>query len=517
MGATLRRAAYSANIKERLDFSCAVFTADARLLAQAAHIPVHLGAMEAAVRAATGVRTFRRGDIVVMNDPYTGGSHLPDLTTVSPVFVDERRRGFVATRAHHADIGGAEPASMSVTRDLFGEGLIIPPILLADAGGPLLDVMSLIQANSRTPEERAGDLAAQIASHRRGEARLADVIRQADSAGPRDGQPGFDRMAELALEQARNRAQEVLRAIPIGSFTFEDWLDGDGMGTEALVIRVRITPGPHRVAVDFEGTAPQSPGNVNAPIAVTRSAVSYVWACLLDSADLNSGSFECLDVTAPPGSLVNASRPVGVAGGNVETSQRIADVVLGALAQALPDRIPAASQGTMNNVMFGGRLRDGSSFTYYETLGGGAGGGPRSDGAHCIQVHMTNTANTPVEALEGSYPVRVRAYGRRRGSGGQGAHRGGDGLERVIEFLEPARVTLLTERRVFAPYGLGGGSSGLGGSNTLLTADGGESPLPGKCTFAVPGGASLRIQTPGGGGWGTTQIPTERDQGGSRE
>jgi N-methylhydantoinase B len=515
MGGTLRRAAYSANIKERLDFSCAVFTSEGRLLAQAAHIPVHLGAMEAAVREATRTRVFRPGDVVVMNDPYSGGSHLPDLTTVSSVVVDGRIVAFVASRAHHADVGGAEPASMSIARDLFAEGLIIPPVLLADADGPIRDVMALIQANSRTPEERAGDLEAQLAAHRRGEERLVEVIRDSDEFGTQDGRGGFERMAELSLEQARARAHQLLGTLPQGSYAFEDSMDGDGVSSEALTIRVVVTPGRDRVTFDFAGTSPQSPGNVNAPLAVTRSAVSYVWACLLDSEDLNAGSFDCLDVVAPEGSLVNARRPAGVAGGNVETSQRIADVVLGALASAIPDRVPAASQGTMNNVMFGGRRRDGSPFTYYETLGGGAGGGPHSRGAHCIQVHMTNTANTPVEALEAAYPVRIQTYCRRRDSGGSGANPGGDGLDRTIQFLVDARVTLLTERRVLAPYGLRGGSAGEPGSNTLLLG-GNEIECAGKCSMAVPAGGAVRIRTPGGGGWGAP-TPTVLGGGVRRE
>jgi N-methylhydantoinase B len=533
MGATLRRAAFSANIKERLDYSCAVFDSRARLLAQAAHIPVHLGAMEAAVKAATEGRTWELGDIVVLNDPYRGGSHLPDLTTVSAVFVGGAIRGYVATRAHHADIGGPEPGSMATARDLFGEGLVIPPVRLAGRDGLSGDVAALILANSRTPDERTGDLMAQIAAHRRGEDHLGLVIRSFDegpgssgggasdappvtaaAAQPIGGSAGstardetpFDRLCRQSIGSAARVSEALAATIGRGPFEFEDVLEGDGVDQAPIRIHVAISQADGTVTFDFTGSSGQCRGNLNAPLAVTRSAVSYVWSCLLEGGPQNAGSFECLHVVAPTGSVLNPVRPAGVAGGNVETSQRVADVVMGALAQALPHRVPAASQGTMNNLMFGGRNRAGAPFTYYETLGGGAGAGPQRDGAHAIQVHMTNTANTPVEALEATFPVRVLGYARRYGSGGSGAHRGGDGLQRRIQFLVPARVTLLTDRRDRAPFGLAGGSPGAPGANILEPSPQDSSrswiELPAKGSYDVAAGDVLMIQTPGGGGWG---------------
>lgn len=518
MGATLQRAACSPNIKERLDFSCAVFDRHGRLLAQAAHIPVHLGAMPASVAAARAARAsaegagWRPGDVVILNDPYQGGSHLPDITAVSPVFAPgsagEQPALFVASRAHHADVGGAAPGSLAPAFDLQAEGLIIPPVRLVRAGTIDPDLLALVCANSRTPDERRGDLEAQLAAHHVGNERLTELLAADADALAAAG--------DALLAYSERRARALLSALPDGRFHHADRLDDDGRGAGPLEIAVTVTVDRDHVVADFGGTAPQTAGGVNSPLAVTESAVYYAIACLLGDTPINAGAFAPLRVVAPLGSLLNPRPPAAVAAGNVETSQRVVDVVLGALAAALPDRIPAASQGTMNNVTIGGldplRRRP---FTYYETLGGGGGGGPDGAGASGLQVHMTNTRNTPVEAIETSYPLRVEVYRLRRGSGGRGRHPGGDGLERHIRFLGPARVALLTERRVSAPAGLAGGEAGAPGENRLIPADaaGREEALPAKGSFDVAAGDVLVIRTPGGGGWGAESGRSGRFDG----
>ncbi|MFQ5459565.1 MAG: hydantoinase B/oxoprolinase family protein, partial [Anaerolineae bacterium] len=463
MGAALRRAAFSTNIKERLDYSCAVFDGHGRLVAQAAHIPVHVGALEASVAAALAAHPdLSPGDVVVLNDPFRGGSHLPDLTTVSVVAVEGGRGpvAILATRAHHADVGGAEPGSMPMARDLHGEGVVVPPVLLQAAGEVRGDIMALIAANSRSPEERRGDLDAQLATHRIGEERCRQLL----DSGPEP----FRARVKALLAYCARRADAGLEALPDGAFDFADVLDDDGRGDGPVTIRVRVTLEGPRLTADFEGTAPEVASSLNAPVAVTTSAVYYVVACLLGDTPISHGTFHGVEVRVPRGTVLNPRRPAPVAGGNVETSQRVVDVMMGALAQVAPTQIPAASQGTMNNLMVGGPSPGGSTFTYYETMGGGAGGGPRRPGAAAIQVHMTNTRNTPVEALEAAYPMRILRYERRRGSGGDGRHPGGDGLERAIEFLSPARVTLLTGRRATSPWGLAGGRDGARGENILI-------------------------------------------------
>lgn len=499
MGATLQRAASSPNIKERLDFSCAVFDGRGRLVAQAAHIPVHLGAMPAAVAAARAHGGEPHpGDILVLNAPYLGGSHLPDLTTVSPLCIpgDPSPRYYLATRAHHADVGGSAPGSLPSAADLFGEGLVLPPVHLIRAGRLVDDIVDVICANSRTPDERRGDLEAQVAAHLVGAERLAAL-----HAGTPDG---LDAAIEALLAYSARLTRAALRVVPDGVYPFEDWLDDNGHGLGPLRIAVRVDVLDGRIRADFEGTAPETGGGVNAPLAVARSAVCYVVACLAGDAPINAGMFDGVDVVAPAGCLLNPSRQAAVAGGNVETSQRVVDVVMGALAPALPSRIPAASQGTMNNVVVGGvDPRDGRAFAYYETIGGGAGAGAGGPGAHGIQVHMTNTRNTPVEALEIAYPIRVDAYRLRRASGGAGRHAGGDGVERRLRFLSPAHVSLLTERRTRAPWGLAGGRPGRRGENRLVpSGDTRETPLPNKGGFTVSEGDVLIVRTPGGGGWG---------------
>lgn len=497
MGATLQRAAYSANIKERLDFSCAVFDAAGQLLAQAAHIPVHLGAMPDSVAAARRRwPAWSPGDVVLLNDPYAGGSHLPDLTTVAPVFAGgEQPAAFVATRAHHADVGGAAPGSMPLVRELVAEGLVIPPVRLVAAGRPDEGLLDLISANSRQPEERRGDLAAQIAAQQVGSRRLAQLAAAPDFADR------CDRLLAYSAERARQRLADTLQP---GRYAFTDTMESDGFTELSVRIQVLVEVS-HKGTLhfDFDGTAAQCSGGINAPLAVTHAAVYYVVACLLGDVPLNAGAFRSIKVEVPAGCLLNPRRGAAVAAGNVETSQRVVDVLLGALGQALPEGLPAASQGTMNNVLIGGwdSLRD-QPFTYYETLGGGAGGGPEGAGASGWQVHMTNTRNTPVEALEVAYPLRVEAYRLRSGSGGAGRHPGGEGLVRRIRLLVPAQVTLLSERRSVGPWGAAGGKAGAQGINHLHLAEGQVSTLAAKVSCAVPAGALVDIATPGGGGWG---------------
>lgn len=503
MGGVLRRSSYSPNIKERRDFSCAIFDPQGRLVAQAAHIPVHLGAMPLSVQAA--VQRFpdlEPGDLVLLNDPFRGGTHLPDITLVAPVFYTPTPEapaeciGFTASRAHHADVGGMAPGSMPVAREIYQEGLIIPPVRLARRGQVDSGLLELILANVRTPEERSGDLWAQIAANRRGAERLSEL------AG-RYGPPELLEHMQALLAYTERLTRRLLHDLPDGSYSFRDVLDDDGISDQPAPVQVRIDIQGEQAVVDFSGSAPQQAGSVNAVYAITLSAVHYAFRCLLgqDTPD-NAGCLAPVEVIAPPGTLVNALPPAPVAGGNVETSQRIVDVLLGALAQAAPQRIPAASQGTMNNLTIGGfDPRSGRPFTYYETIGGGMGARPVSDGPSAIHSHMTNTLNTPVEALEYAYPLRVRCYAVRRGSGGGGRYQGGDGICREIEALVPAQATLLSERRRYPPYGLQGGEPGQLGQNSLLRQDQ-ETPLPGKCSLELQPGDVLCIRTPGGGGFG---------------
>lgn len=524
MGSALHRAARSANIKERGDLSCAVFDATGRLVAQAAHIPVHLGALEAAVGAALEhVDRWDDGDVIVLNDPYSGGSHLPDLTTVSGVFGPSARSGaharepdfFIATRAHHADIGGAAPGSLAMAEDLFGEGLVLPPVHLARGGVLCDDVARIIAANSRTPDERRGDLEAQIAGHTVGARRLAEVIAVT---------PDIEDACEALLAWSERLAEARLRRLPDGVYSAADQIDDDGAGGGPYRLAVTVTVSDGRLHADFTGTSDQAPRGINAPLAVTRSAVAYVAACLVGDAPINSGSLARISVHAPAGSLLAPRPPAPVAGGNVETSQRVVDVVLSALAHGAPELIPAASQGTMNNVLAGSADAR-PPWSYYETIGGGAGASASRPGASAIQVHMTNTRNTPVEALEIELPIRVERYAIRRGSGGRGLHPGGDGIVRAYRFLQPATVTLLGERRSSRPPGAAGGEPGEPGRNVLVAADEAAAPepiggsgraerrrdLPAKITLRVRAGDRLEIHTPGGGGWGSGRG-SRRDQ-----
>lgn len=501
MGVTLQRSAFSPNIRERLDFSCAVFDRQARMVAQAAHIPVHLGSMPASVEHAVrafgdSADAFQPGDVVVLNDPYRGGTHLPDVTMVSPVFAGGEIAYFVASRAHHADVGGMSPGSLPLSTELYQEGVIIPPVKLMYSGWINEGVLALITANTRAPAEREGDLEAQLAAHRAGENRLLAILAE----------NGVDRAAEHAaalLDYSRRMTEATITQIPDGVYTFEDALEGDGQAEFAIPIKVRITVEGAAMTVDFTGSAPQVAGNVNAVEAIVRSATWYCIRLLAeDDIPVNQGCFEPVRVITEPDSVLNPRFPAAVAVGNTETGQRVVDAVLGALAEALPDKIPAASQGTMNNLTVGGLL-DGRQFVYYETIAGGSGAGPQGDGISGRHSHMTNTLNTPVEALENTLPLRVLAYSLRDESGGAGQHSGGDGIRRTYEFTAPADVTLNCERRMKSPYGLNGGEPGQPGVNRIIRANG-ERPhaLSGKYNFRAEPGDRLEIETPGGGGWG---------------
>ncbi len=497
MGVALMRAAFSPNVKERRDFSCAIFLGDGTLVAQAAHIPVHLGSAPLSIAAVLDAFALVEGDEVILNDPFRGGTHLPDVTLVRPVFLGKARGGragpadfLVANRAHHADIGGATPGSMGIAADIYGEGFRIPPVHFRSGGRLVSDFLELFRAQVRQPDERIGDLTAQSAANHVGATRLADLAHE----------HGLDalRAAAAALPAATERALVAeLADLPRGSFRFRDWLDDDGRGTGPLPIEVTIEPKPRGVRVDFTGSAPQVAGPMNANLAVTLSATAYAFRCLLDAeVPMNGGLLRPIELIAPLGTIVNATAPAAVAGGNVETSQRIVDVLLGALSRARPHRVPAASAGTMANVSLGGR-----GFTYYETIGGGSGASPRRDGASAVQTHMTNTLNTPIEMLEASYPIRVRRYAVRRGSGGGGRHRGGDGIVREIVALEELDAAVLSDRGKRGPYGLHGGRPGAG-SAVFLESNGRRRRLPGKVQTRLAPGDVLIVETPGGGGNG---------------
>jgi N-methylhydantoinase B len=521
MGVSLRRTAFSPNIKERRDYSCAVFDRRGRLIAQGDHMPVHLGSMPLSVKAAIEQCEMRAGDVVILNDPYAGGTHLPDVTLVAPVFASggdgdaaTRRKNssspprslaplppllfYVADRAHHADIGGATPGSMGAATEIYQEGLRIPPIHLMRAGKVDEGLLRLLLANVRVNEERRGDLAAQLGALSVGESRLLEIV----------GRYGFkecDEYARHLIAYTARMMRHTLAALPDGVYGAEDFLDDDGETDEPVRICVSVEIRGDRARVDFTGSAAQVRGPVNAVEAITVSAVYYVFRCLLaGDVPASAGVLEPLEIVAPRGTVVNALPPAPVAGGNVETSQRVVDVLLKALAGAAPQIIPAASQGTMNNLTIGGwDAARGREFAYYETVAGGMGARPAAGGLSAVHTHMTNSLNTPVEALEFAYPLRVRRYAIRHGSGGAGRHRGGDGVIREIELLADAQVSLLADRREFAPYGLAGGKDGKRGQAALVRADGRREKLPGKFSIKADRGDRVVIETPGGGGYGT--------------
>jgi N-methylhydantoinase B len=520
MGIALRRTAFSPNIKERRDYSCAVFDARGRVIAQGDHMPVHLGSMPMAVASALQAIKLEPGDVVALNDPFAGGTHLPDVTLVMPVFsqeADGRRQTagkakrfipgsgrlppadpvfYVANRAHHADIGGATPGSMGLATDIYGEGLSIPPVRLVKNGALDEDIMRLILANVRSHDERRGDFQAQIGSLKTGAARLLEIVERRGQAEAAD-------YANHLIEYSARLMRQAITTIPDGVYEAVDVLDDDGVSDSPVPIRTTITIAGSRARVDFSGSSPQVAGPVNAVAAITVSAVSYVFRCLLgDDVPASAGLMEPIEVIAPEGTIVNAAHPASVAGGNVETSQRIVDVLFNALAQALPDKIPAASQGTMNNLTIGGiDPRTASEFSYYETVAGGMGARPHHDGLSALHTHMTNSLNTPAEALEYAYPLRVREYRIRKGSGGKGKHRGGDGVIREIETLAAAHMSLLADRRKRGPYGLYGGEAGKPGNAVIISRDK-TLKIGSKGSWELKAGDRVRIETPGGGGFG---------------
>ncbi|HEY6045648.1 MAG TPA: hydantoinase B/oxoprolinase family protein [Pyrinomonadaceae bacterium] len=522
MGAALRRTAFSPNIKERRDYSCAVFDSSGRVIAQGDHMPVHLGSMPMAVAAALRDVEIGPRDVVAVNDPFAGGTHLPDVTLVMGVFLnletprhgDAETRGrrnsprrpvsasphplfYVANRAHHADIGGATPGSMGLATDVYGEGVRIPPVRIVKGGEIVADVMKLILTNVRSSKEREADFQAQIGSLKTGAARLLEIVA-------RRGSKEAGEYAAHLISYSSRLMRHAIGAIPNGSYTAEDALDDDGISEGEVPIRVRITIKGDRARVDFTGSAPQVSGAINAVEAITVSAVSYCFRCLIGGdVPASAGLIEPIEVIAPAGTVVNARPPASVAGGNVETSQRIVDVVFKALAQAIPDRVPAASQGTMNNLTIGGiDPRTGAEFSYYETVAGGMGARPALAGMNATHTHMTNSLNTPAEALEYAYPLRVREYRIRKGSGGKGISKGGDGTIREIETLAPAVMSLLSDRRKRAPYGLQGGADGARGQAFIIRRDGRKERLISKTSREMQPGDRVRIETPGGGGFG---------------
>ena len=538
MGAALRRTSFSPNIKERRDYSCAVFDSEGQVIAMGDHMPVHLGSMPMSVAAAVEECELKPGDIIILNDPFRGGTHLPDITLVMPVYIfgsskipcgdgaPPRTGGakprhhtiapdfYVASRAHHADVGGTYPGSMGPCREIYQEGLRIPPIKIMRGGKLVADVLSLLLNNVRTPEEREGDLGAQIAACQTGAQRLREICARYGLARAR-------RAAADLLVYSEEMMRALLRTIPPGSYQAEDFLDNDGVDDKpvriAVTIQVRKSSSKTRLApvtIDFTGSDPQVQGAINAVEAITYSACFYVFRCLLrEDVPATSGLMRPIRVIAPSGTVVNAKPPAAVAGGNVETSQRIVDVLLKALAQAIPDRIPAAASGTMNNLTIGGidlRFADprfGEPFAYYETIAGGMGARPTKDGVSGVHTHMTNSLNTPAEALEYAYPIRLRKYSFRPNSGGVGLYTGGDGIVREIEVLTDAQVTLLADRRSRGPYGLAGGADGAPGRTVIVRRDGSEEEIAGKTSVRLRAGERVRIESPGGGGWGAPDMP----------
>jgi N-methylhydantoinase B len=507
MGAALRRTAFSPNIKERRDYSCAVFDGDGGVIAMGDHMPVHLGSMPMSVRAAIDRLELGPGDMAMLNDPFCGGTHLPDITVVAPVYITTPRKVrkgansvkpdfYVASRAHHADVGGTYPGSMGICREIYQEGFRIPPVKIMNGGEMDRDVLALLLANVRTPQEREGDLGAQVAACNTGATRLREVCE-------RYGTKRVQQAACDLVEYSEELMRAFLRQVPRGSYRAEDHLDDDGVNEATVKIVVAISFKGDSVIVDFTGSDPQVAGSINAVEAITVSACFYVFRCLLsEDVPATAGLLHPIKVIAPAGTVVNARPPAAVAGGNVETSQRIVDVLLKALTQALPDRIPAAASGTMNNLTIGGiDPRTGEPFAYYETIAGAMGARPTKDGVSGVHTHMTNSLNTPVEALEYAYPFRVTEYSIRRGSGGAGKYRGGDGVVREIEVLTESEVTLLADRRMTAPYGLQGGEPGQTGG-TVAIRNGHKDTLAGKTNIRLKKGERIRVKSPGGGGWG---------------
>lgn len=500
MGVTLTRTAFSPNIKERRDLSCAVFDRTGDMIAQAAHIPVHLGSMPMSVKAAIESVKWQKGDMVILNDPFKGGTHLPDITLVSAVFAkSENPVFFVANRAHHADVGGMTPGSMPLSTSIFQEGVIIPALKLVEQGTMDKKIMGFLLNNVRTPVEREGDFAAQMMANITG-------VRRTEELLTKYGLENTLFYAGALMDYAEQLTRKTIQEIPDGIYTFEDFMDDDGISDRNIQLQVKITIDNDTATLDFSGCDLQVPGSINGVYAITLSAVLYVFRSLvLKDIPTNAGCMRPITVLTRKGTIVDARFPAAVAGGNVELSQRLVDVVLGALSHAIPDRIPAASQGTMNNVTIGGvDSRNGRPFAYYETIAGGLGASLKGDGENAVHCHMTNTMNTPVEALEYSYPFIVNEYSIRRGTGGKGRYKGGDGIVREIELLSDAQVTVLSERRKIPPYGLFGGKPGDVGKNIIFRKNIQEQK-GGKFSISLNKGDRLRVETPGGGGYGSPE------------
>jgi len=510
MNATLVRTSYSPNIKDRRDCSCALFdvTADgAEMISQAENIPVHLGAMPYSVAAAIEAfppEELRNGDAVLLNDPFHGGAHLPDMTLVTPVFVEGELVAVAANRAHHADVGGGRAGSVAAdSTEIYQEGLRVPPVKLYDGGDPVEDVFDLLLTNVRTPDERRGDFRAQRAANRTAVERVRDLADR----------HGLDTLQAATTEikaYAERRMRAEIDELPDGTVTFEDRLDDDGQGTEDITVAVAVTVDGDELVVDFAGTSEQVPGAINAPLAVTASATYYAVRCVTDpDVPPNAGTYRPIAIRAPEGTVVNARPPAAVVGGNLEISQRVTDALLGAFGEEAPERSVAAAQGTMNSVTFGGTDREGEPFAFYETVGGGYGGRAGADGMDGVHAHMSNTLNTPAEVLETVYPVRVQRYEYRSDTGGAGEFRGGLGLRRDIEVLtDGVAFSLLADRRRHPPYGLAGGAPGAVGEDHL-TRDGDDTVgIPGKSTHDLEAGNVVSARTPGGGGFGD---PADRD------
>lgn len=503
MGAALARAASSANIKERRDFSCALFDADGRMIAQAAHIPIHLGSMPACVAAARADVEFEPGDAVLLNDPYRGGTHLPDVTLVTPIFLTGRSRPdfYAANRAHHADVGGAHPGSMAPAHDLHGEGLVIPPTKWISRGTPDRALTRLLLANMRVPKEREGDLLAQWAANRVAERRLAELARELSVRE-------LARAASDLLGWSAELARDFVRSLPARRARFEDVLEVDVPDADGRDVRiaVELVRRRDRLSVDFRASAPQVAAPINTPRAVAVSAVFYVLRLFVGERTVavptNEGLLAPVEISTRPGSVVDARYPAPVAAGNVETSQRLVDVLLGAFGELQPDRAPAASAGTMSNLSFGGSRPNGERFTYYETIAGGAGASRTHAGASGVHTHMTNTRNTPVEAFELAFPARVVAYALRRESGGAGARRGGDGLAKRVRFLAPVHAAWIADRARRGPWGIRGGRGGASSRAVWHAAAGQGRALPSKVSLPLAAGDELELWTPGGGGFG---------------
>ena len=492
MGIVLRRSAFSPNIRERCDFSCAIFDEKGELVAQASHIPVHLGAMPETMKSILPLFEWKPGDVIITNDPFCGGTHLPDITLIKPIFFKNDLAFFLIVRAHHADVGGKYAGSMAVATHIEEEGILIRPTYLIKEGKIQKDFIENLLVKLRNPQEREGDFNAQIASLLRGEVRLNEMYKKY-------GLPKLKEIIDELKNYSQRAMEKILEEAPSGNYSFIDYLDDDGLEEENIPIKVEIRFKEKKAIVDFSKSASQVKGCVNAPKAVTYSAVYYVFLSLLNTLGeypINQGCFRPIEIITKPGTIVSATYPSAVAAGNVETSQRIVDTLLGALSQAFPDLIPSASCGTMNNIAIGNE-----KFAYYETIGGGMGGRPGKEGLSGVHTHMTNTLNTPVEALEHDYPIRIERYAIRENSGGKGKYRGGNGLIREYTFLEACTVTILSERRKTSPYGLFGGEPGKRGENLLIKGKN-KIFLPGKINLQVKKGDRIIIMTPGGGGWG---------------